>query len=175
MTLVYSHQWTGHSVDFLWHPIFSRLKPEWPRKWMHPQLDVCLGLMMYVSIRHCCHVQASEPYISTYPGVFCCTPVSVGPRGSVSESICMCFFVWVFECIGVFLCEQHLFDFRSNWGHVVLKLSIKDMEIISCFGASILPVVNNQNVMIILGPLVSCERKIKKCTRNIPIFREPGC
>ena len=123
-----------------------KLKPQWPRKWMCPHQDVCLGLMMCVSICHCYNVliQASEPYLCIlHWGLWLCS-VLEELKGNVSESICVCFFIWAFEWIWIFACEQHLFNFQSNWGHAILKLNVKNGEIGSCLGTSIVPVVDSQ-------------------------------
>lgn len=75
MMLVHSHRWTGHSVGFLWPPILQ-VKASVAQEMDVSTADVCLGLMMYVSIRHCYNVliQASEPYLCIYTGVYGCPP-----------------------------------------------------------------------------------------------------
>lgn len=59
-------------------------------------------------------------YLCVCTGVSRCVLASAGLRERVSESICMHCFVWAFEWISVFMCEQHLFDSLTGdllfWG-----------------------------------------------------------
>lgn len=102
---------------------------------------------VYVSTRVCCSLQASglSPYVhwglqmrprALGAGrVFLRVSVCASLSGPLNESECAC--------------EQCLFDFLSNWARVILKLNIKDTEIISCLEASILSLVNNETATII--------------------------
>lgn len=145
MMLVHSHWWTGHSVGFLWPPILqakasvAQEMDLFTAGCVPASDDVCF----YTPLLQCINTSLWALPMYIHWGLWL-YPMLEGLRGSVSESVCVCFFVWVFEWIWIFVCEQHLFNFQTNWGHAILKLNIKNREIVSCFGASVLPVVYSQ-------------------------------
>lgn len=145
MMLIHSHQWTGHSLGFLCPPILQA------KASVAQEMDVSTSLCVpgsddvcfYKSLLQCINTSLWALPMYIHWGLWLYSMLEE-LKGSVSESICACFFIWAFEWIWIFVCEQHLFNFQSNWGHAILKLNIKNREIVSCLGTSILPVVDGQ-------------------------------
>lgn len=95
------------------------------------------------------------PAVHRHPRLPVCVhwSLQVCPSIGGAERTCFWEYLYALFCLGFWMdlsvYVRTAFIWLSNWGPVILRLNIKDMEIISCFGASILLIANNWNAMII--------------------------